>query len=420
MKKIRILALTLCLGAAAGRLPGQSYRTFQDEFNDVRVRAGLRLGPLKVFPLLRISDVGFDSNVLYRPKEESAISDFIGTLSPEIKGAWLLGNSVILSFTENPEWNFYLKETDLRTVTSSHVPAVRFLLARTLSLSGDHHYLQHLRRATSEFGPPVKDVQRGWNARVFFETARGTALGLAGSQDDFRVSNPTLADPADDFGRALDRRERSAALEFYYRVFSQSHFFTKAGATDYTFRDPSSSWRNARSYEALAGLRFPVLGRARGTLALGFKKFIPRAEGRKTFSGFVADTDVLFREGRFGLSLAYTRDNYFSYIEAAYYYIEDRFRGGLSFYLWPFLRLEGSYQFGAWNYPEPYEVSDQGVPYVIQNRRDRNRVFTAGLAVRIRGNAGLGLGYNFYRRRSNIPGYDIDRNFIGATLTYDF
>jgi hypothetical protein len=420
MKIYRILALALCFVAAAGRLSGQSYRTFQEEFDGIRAGTGWRLGPLKVLPVIRLSNVGYDSNVLYQPKEEAGVSDYVGTLSPEIKGYWLLGDSVILSLTENPEYNFYLREKGLRALTNSYVPAARFLLARRLALSGDYHFLKHLRRATSEFGTPVKDTQKGWNARVFFETPRGTAIGFSGSLEDFRFSNPDLPEPVNDYARTLDRREKSAAFEFTYRVFSQSHFFARAGATDYVFLDPGSSWRNARSTQALGGIRFPLLGRARGTVALGYKRFIPKAEGRKKFSGLVADTDVSFRAGRVGLNLAYTRDNYFSYIDAAYFFIEDRFRGGLSFYLFPFLRLEGSLQFGAWNYPEPHEVWYQGQPHLIENRRDENRVYSAGLAVRIAGNAGLGVSYNFYRRTSNAPGYDIDRNFVGATLAYDF
>jgi hypothetical protein len=420
MKRLRTLTLVLLIAAAAGRLSGQAYRTFQDEFDEITARSGFRLGPLKVLPALRFSNIGYDTNILYRPKEEPAVSDAVGTLAAEIKACWLLGDSVILSFLENPEYNFYLHNADLRTLTNSYVPAVRFFLARRLAISGDYHVLSHVRRTTSEFGEPVENRQEGFNARVFFETPRGTAVGFSGSQDDFRYRNPGIPDPANDFARTLDRREGTGAFELYYRVFSRSYVFALASATDYAFLDPASSWRNAHDWRVSGGLRFPLLGQARGRLALGYKKFMPRAEERKRFSGLVADTDVSFRAGRVGLGLAYTRDNYFSYIDTAYYFVEDRFRCGLAFYILPYLRLEGSCQLAGWNYPEPQEVRFQGRPYLVENRRDKNRILAAGLAVRISGTTGLSVSYNFYRRTSNAPGYDIDRNFIGASLATDF
>jgi hypothetical protein len=418
MKKILILALFLA--AAARPAAGQSYRTFEEEYSGLKAATGWRLGPLKALPVLRLFNVGYDSNVFYRPKEETAISDYIATVSPEIKAAWLLGTSAILSFTENPEYNFYLRETGLRAFNNSWSPAIRLLLVRRLSLSGDYHFLRHLRRATSEFETPLKDTQKGWTARVFFETPRGTALGFSGAVEDLRFSNPGLPDPALDYARTLDRREKSAAFEFYYRVFSESRVFIKAGATDYEFQDPLSAWRNARSAEIVGGLRFPLLGWARGRVALGYKSFLPKAAGRKEFSGLVADTDAAFRAGRAVFSLAYKRDNVFSYIDAAYFFIEDRFRCGLSYDLLPFLRLEGSAQLGAWRYPEPHQVWFGGEPVLVQDRRDLNRVFSAGFAVRVAGNTGLAVSYNFYRRTSNAPGFDIDRNFAGAALSYDF
>jgi len=420
MKKFRILTLALLIVAASGRLSGQAYRTFQDEHDEIAARSGLRLGPLKLLPAIRLSNAGYDSNILYRSKDQPAVADTIGTLAGEVKACWLLGDSVVLSFLENPEYNFYLHETSLRTLTNSYAPAVRFFLARRLALSGDYHVLSQVRRTTSEFGEPVENTQEGFNGRVFFETPRGTAVGFSASLDDFRYRNPGAADPLNDYARTLDRRETSGAFEFYYRVFSRSYVFTTAGATDYAFLDPASSSRDAHAWRVSGGIRFPLLGRARGLLAVGYKTFIPRAEGRKRFSGLVADSDVSLRAGRVGLGLAYTRDNYFSYVDTAYYFIEDRFRCGLAFYVFPFLRLEGSVQLAGWNYPEPQVVWFQGQPRLVENRRDQNRVLAAGLAVRISGTTGLGVSYNFYRRTSNAPGFDIDRNFIGASLAYDF
>lgn len=410
----------LLLLFAGGRLSGQSYRTFTDEWNGIREGAGFRLGPLKVVPAFRLYDVGRDSNVYYRAEGEGVVPDFTGMLSPEFKATWLVGNSLILSVTDNPEYLFFLKERNLRAFTNSFSSGFRFLALRRLSLSADYHARRHVRRSTSELDRLVEDTVRGWEGGLFFETARGTSIGVRGLSDEFRYRDVASEDPDDFYARTLDRRESSLLFEFYYRVFSQSFLFASAGPSRDEFRFPESSWRNARSFRAMGGIRFPLIGRARGQVSLGWKTFTPESPERRPFSGVVSASDVSFRVWRFGFKLGYSRDNHYSYIRTAYYYVEDRFRSGLSFYLTSFLRLDADLRYGALDYPEPQVIWQGGLPVLVADRRDVHRTRSLGLVVRVAGNAGLSLSYNFYRRTSNAPGFDIDRGFVGASLTYDF
>jgi hypothetical protein len=72
------------------------------------------------------------------------------------------------------------------------------------------------------------------------------------------------------------------------------------------------------------------------------------------------------------------------------------------------------------DYPEPQEVWYGGEMFVIDRREDVHRTFSVGPVVRVVGTVGLGLTYNFYRRTSNAPGFNVRRNFVGAFLTYEF
>jgi hypothetical protein len=420
MRKFPAVIAAVILAAVSGRLAGQTYRTFTDESEDIRSRHGLRVGPLKLLPAFSLSNVGYDSNIYYSDRNDQAVSDYTATLAPEVKACMFLGKSMFFTVTESPEYSFYLDEKDLRTLTNNISPAVRIFLLRRLALSGNYHDFRHLRRATSEFGTPVTDIREGWGASLFYETPRGSAVGFSGTVDDYRYESHDAGSLESEVSRTLDRREKTGTFEAYYRVLSRSQLFVTAGASDYAFRDPASAWRDARSYQTYGGFRFPLLGRARGAIALGYKKFSPRDEERKTFSGLVADTDVSLRQGRVGLSFAYTRDNYFSYIDTAYYYVENRVRAGLAYYVLPFLRLEAGWQAGSWKYPEAHEVWYHDEMYLITGRKDKNRTFSAGLAVRIAGTMGLSVSYNFYRRTSNAPGFDIDRDFVGSALAFDF
>jgi hypothetical protein len=421
MTRSRLAGVLLILALLCGsRLAGQSYRTFMDEWNSIRQGPGFRIGPLKVVPAVRLLDLGYDTNIYYRAAEDEVVADYTAVLSPEIKAFWPVGHSLFLYVTENPEYLFLLNETGLRTFTNSLSSGFRFLALQRFSLSAAYHARKNVRRSTSEFERPIESTVKGWDSGLFFETPRGTSAGVRVSSEAFRHRDIAAPGPVDYYARTLDRQEESAAFELYYRVFSESRLFASVRMSRDEFRDPASAWRNAHSVRAMAGIRFPLLGRARGQVSLGWKAFTPESPDREPFSGLVSATDVRLRFWRFGFDLGYVRDNYYSYLDTAYYYVEDRFRAGVSLYLMPFLRLDAGYLGGALDYPEPQIVWHQGQPVLVPDRRDAHRTWSAGLVVRLAGKAGLGLSYNLYRRSSNAPGYDIDRGFLGASLTYDF
>jgi hypothetical protein len=420
MKKTACWTAALLFLLAGARLSGQSYRNFMEEYAEIRNRTRFRLGPLRLFPEFRLSDVGYDSNVYFREDGGEAVPDFTATISPLIRGRVLLGRSAILSVMENPEYLFYAEETELRAFTNSFSAGLRMFLLRSFSLAAEYHDLSHVRRSTPELEQKIQDTTTGGTAGLFFETARGTALGLTGSVDDFRYEDTASVAPDDIYAQALDRRETAASFEFYYRVYSQSYFFAAAAWTRYEFLFPGSAWRDAADVEISGGIRFPLLGRARGTIALGWKTFQPESPEREPFSGLVAASDVSFRFGRIGLDLGFSRDSEFSYYEDAYYYVDGRARAGLAFYFSPSFKIGGSVLWGAMTYPEPQEVWYGGEVYVIDRRQDVYREIAVGPVVRLAGAAGLGLTYNLYRRTSNAPGFDVRRNFFGAYLTYEF
>jgi hypothetical protein len=420
MKKTFRLAAALLVLAAASSLSGQSYRSFREEYDAIRERARLRLGPLRLVPAFRLSDAGYDSNVYFRENGGGVVSDVTATLSPELRAYWLAGSSVILSVTENPEYLAYAREKALRAFSNSVSASLRWLALSRFSLSADYHALSHVRRALSELDHRIRDTTTGAAGSLFFESARGTAVGVAGAVDDFRYKDIAAGLPDDIYALALDRRESSVAVQVYYRVFSRSFFFSTAGWTRYDFSHPESAWRDASAFEVAGGFRFPLAGLARGTIRLGWKSFRPDSPERRPFSGLVAATDVAFRVGRIAVTLGFDRDNAFSYNESAYYYVDSRARAGLSFYLARSVRFDVGAQTGRMSYPEPQTVWDNGVPVVVARRADLQRTISLGPVVRISGTVGLGLSYNFYARTSNAPGFDVRRNFVGAFITYEF
>ncbi|MCK7518163.1 MAG: polysaccharide biosynthesis/export family protein [Ignavibacteriales bacterium] len=115
-----------------------------------------------------------------------------------------------------------------------------------------------------------------------------------------------------------------------------------AGWTRYAFDATESAWRDAESVEVAGGFRFPLTGRARGTVLFGWKSFRPDSPDRRALlRAHRRDRGLSAPRAAWPSTLGYDRDNAFSYNESAYYYIDGRARAGLSLYLAPFLRIDG-------------------------------------------------------------------------------
>ena len=408
------------LFAGMVRLSGQSYVPFREEVEAIRQQTRFRLGPLRLVPLVRLSDVGYDTNVYYADERREAVADLTATISPELRGYWLGGGSLILSVMENPEYIAYARESDLRAFTNSVSAGLRWLALRRFSLSAEYHDLSHVRRIQSEFEHRIRDTTKGARASLFFETPRGTALGVTAAVDDSRFADVTAGPPDPAYHLALDRRETSLAAEAYYRVFSRSYLFSRVEWSRYDFVHEVSAWRDAAAIEASGGFRFPLAGRARGTIRFGYKSFRPDDPLRRSFAGLVAGTAINLRVGRLAVELGLDRDLAFSYLESAYYYVDTRARAGLSLYLFRSLRVDARGGYGTMTYPEPVEVWDEGVPVLVDDRRDTQWDVSVGPVIRIFRTAGFGLAYNIYRRTSNAPGFNVRRDFVGAFITYEF
>ncbi len=399
---------------------GQNYRTFDDELNGVRTAARLRFGPFRFIPDFRLTNVGYDDNVYFRSAEGRPVGDYTGTVSPEVKTYLLIGRSIILKFDENPEYTYFAKETPLRRFTNSLSPGARLRLFNRFALSGSYHFQKHERRAYAEFTSLITDTDKGVDLAVFYETPRGSAIGFRRTVDRFLYEDVILPDSRLLFSQSLNRKETSGRFELYYPVFAGSSFFITAGGTTYEFDFPSFQWRNSRSFQVSTGIRFPITGRARGTLSLGYKKFTPDSKERKSFSGLVADTNVDLRLGRFALRFGLGRNNYFSYLSDAFFYVEDRVSPGMSFRLTRRFRLDYNFQYGRLRYSEPFLIPEQGgAPQEIV-RKDANRMHAIGFSILLFRQTGLQLSYNIFERTSNVPGFDRKRNFVGLSLTQDF
>ncbi len=400
----------------------QTYRSFRSEIQDIiENKTRFKIGPFRLYPQIRLRNIGYDGNVFRQHEDYDPVSDYTATISPVLQVHTLFSNWLILSLEENPEYIHYFKVKRERALNNSITQGIKILLMKRFVLSGRYLYQNRTRRASSEFDVRVDELTKGYKGRIFYETARRTMIGLSGSIRKTSYEDITLPEEEIYLSRLLNREERSGSMEFYYRLFSRSTFFITAGYTEYRFDDIETQWRNSHSYKVSTGLRFPLLGRMRGTVSVGYKQLVPQTKDLKGFSGFVGSSSLDLRAGRFAFRLGYSRNSHFSYSTSNIYFLEDRYSPGVSFYLARFLKIDYNFSYGENRYPEPeiLRFPDGRVEEV--KRRDIHKSHSVGFAVRVMGRMGIGISLTFWEVASNfyLRG-NREQMFVGFYLTQDF
>jgi len=309
----------VCIPSAAY---GQGYRSFNYEFNQIVENTKWRIGPFRIFPQILLRNVGVDNNVYRQPERLDPVKDFTFTISLPITTHLLVRDWMILSFLTTPEYVFFAHEERERSFNYSYMPAIKMLVLKRLTLSGSYLYQKARVRATSEFDDRVGETRNEARAQVFYETARRTSLGFTGTLRDLKYEDVEQPGQEISYSRNLNRTERMGQLELYYQAFTDSFFFVNWEYGEYDFEYPETQWRNSYSYAIYSGLQFPLLGRIRGVLSLGYKILKPYKSKKQSFAGIVGNIRLEYRLRRFNFRFLYERNTEFSYWTNNVFYLE--------------------------------------------------------------------------------------------------
>jgi len=418
--RLRLIAFLIAALGLAAASSAQSYQIFADEYQRILTETRWKLGPFRIYPALAIRDVGFDDNLYFGTDEGKPVKDFTATVSPEVRIYWPLRTRLLLYVRENPEYAYFRKESYQRSFTNSYGAGFRYLLLGRFVLSADAGNDKHRRRISSEFQIPANDRVRSIAAGLSYETARKTSIGITAAVRKISYEEVMILPEAVPVERLLDREDREIAAEAYYQLFSDGYLFFRGGFQEYRFVDETAVWRNASATDIRAGLRFPLLGRIRGVLNLGYKLFDPKTAGEPKYAGLVGNTGLDLRTGRFAVRLQFVRDLVFSTYSEVFYYVEDSVRLGGSVYLTPFLKIDYDFSRGRADYStRPMPSGGEGAE-ASGEREDRHRLHSLGLIFRIFKTAGVGLSWNAERWTSGFSNFDRTRNFVGLVLNKTF
>lgn len=411
---ILLLLSILCVDSAIA----QGYETFRAQLDSIRTRARLSFGPFWIFPSLGLN-AGYDDNIYGTYGGRPAVADYTASISLPINVYLPFRDWLLLSFSDTPQYEYFFDLDKERAFNNSYSVGIRMLLLNRFVVSGAHAVGRSKMRQFSEIDRRIFQEVKSWNGSIFAETTRGSSLGFSGAIRQFAYEDVTLEGADVSLSRALNREEREGRVDFNYPIFIDSTFFINAGYIEYEFSNPEGRFRDSYAYQVNSGIAFPITGRARGTLSVGYRKLIPRDKDLKGFSGPVGNTSVEFRLGRLNLRVRYARDIPFSYGRTIYY-VSNNYGAGLSFYLSSLLRVDYDFSYGGGRYPEPTLII---LPDGTRQEIERNDIYkshSAGVVFRILRNTGLGLSAIYSERNSSYDLWDSDRLSVGVFLTYDF
>jgi len=396
----------------------QGYQTFRAQLDSIRTQATWSVGPFKIWPRLQLN-VGYDDNIYGTYGNRPPVADYTASVSLPMNVYLPFRDWMILSFSDSPQYDYFFDLDKERAFNNSYSSGLRMLLLHRFVVSGSYGVSRTKFRQLSEIERRIFQELRSSSGSIFLETARGSSIGFTVAIRDYAYEDVTLEGSDVPLSSALDREERDGRVEFYYPIFTDSSFFVNAGYIDYRFNNIEGSFRDSYAYQVSSGITFPITGRARGTLSLGYRKLIPRDKELKGFSGPVGNTSVELRLGRLNVRLRYIRDIPFSYGRAIFY-ISNNYGAGLSFYLSSLIRLDYDFSYGGGRYPEATAVILPEGTWQEVERNDIYKGHSAGLVFRILRNTGLGLSVVYSERNSSYDLWDSTRLTVGFFLTYEF
>jgi len=403
--------------AAAG-LQAQTAEIFRGQVQEIVRKTRLKIGPVRIYPVLKFSHLSWVSNIFGYSNTLAQMSDLVITPSPELKANIVFRNMLILSFTENPEYHFYLKNPGYRGFTNSYNAEARALLFNRAIISGRYENLTNRYLGYQELDRVIEYTNESYSAQMLSQSSRGTSLRI-----EARFSRLSYEDVLTESGQIsprLNREEKSGYTEFGYRIFSATHVFLRGTYSEYDFLRQESDWRTSRAIEVTAGLQFPGTSVIRGSFAMGFKKFIPKESGVKGFAGLIGNASLQFRLENFGvLQLGFNRNNNFSLTREFLYYFENSVNGRLTFRLAGSLYIRLGGQYGQYEYPEEAaEVSDPDG--TSGSFRDDYIQLSGGFVIRFTPTFGIGLSYQTWLRDSRLFGGNYRGNLVTIDIVQSF
>ncbi len=382
-------------------------QTMEEKLREME-NARWKLGPLRITPVIYVTNVGYDSNVYGTPW--NPVEDY--------------------TFTAGPGFFFYLPIKKRHLFNGFFSPQYVYFYQekkeRTWNKYGSANFYMVLRRFLINVGKNYSDARERWNTEIDIRprrkedtslvsvallTKRKLSFSLGLRRSDYNYES--LFYERFNFREVLNRIENRFNGIIYYQIFSKTRFFVEYEKGNVYFDNPESG-RDSDSSAIYMGFDFHPSSIFNGRVKIGYENFHVLQREGQDYKGIVGDTDLTVRLFKFlRLKTFYKRDIQYSIWYNNVYFIQTIHGGGFSIYGLKRLRLDYTYSIGNNKYPAIAEE-------INEKRFDKYRIHMGGIFLRVKGDIGLGIVVSRWVRDSNLEREGDKRLAVGAHLIHNF
>ncbi len=357
--------------------------------------AQFRFGHLYVLSSFNLGDIGIDRDI-YLPTEEET-NDLAISISAPQKIYYVPHRKFMLSADIEPSYLYFVHDKERRRLNYRYRGDIHFLFNR-LYLDFYGATSDELTRNISEFRRLVGQQGDSYGMNTELKISSRTTVEGAADWRRYTFENTNLGELYRDPGN-LDRDEFHYSATFNHQTFPLTQTGIGAEVTEFDFTDPTQS-------DARQSMVFLELRQNRSNTTLTFRPGFARLDfddpALKDYSGALGSLQAQFgRQSRWRWNLGASRELEFSIFGTNRFYSADRFQATTSRKMTRRLELHLIGEKGINRYYADTPTSVSGV----QTRKDDLWYGAVGFLFQL-GKLQTGLTYGYWRRDSNIEGFD--------------
>jgi hypothetical protein len=390
MRRILVVAVLALLPSPAGA-----------QIETPRETAPVEIGPVSLYPRLRIVDLGKDTNVFRDATDPQ--EDYTATVSSRLLAVVKFGaNELLLSTGADYVW---FKEFTTERSNDGHYAARANLAASRFRPYVGAHYTATTSRPNPEIDARARRTERAVLGGVDIALTERTTLTGSG-QIESSVYDPDEFFRGIELAEPLNRTRKTVSGGMRYAVTPLTTFSVVGNYGQDTF--PESHLRDSRSFSLQPVLDFSPDAMIRGQFMAGFELFRPKDPTLADRTGLVTAATLNWTIfGRTNFALQGRRNIGYSYLDSE------------EFYLWTAAHLDVSQRLigtvdllGNVHWDQLAYLASSSAPMFDGKRKDVLKQWAGGAGVTIRG-IRVTMMVERSTRRSN---QDLRQNYKGTRL----
>ena len=375
--------------------------------------APILAGPLVLAPVVRLSNVGYDSNVFNRDEDSGSQGDVMATFSPSVAG-WLRLAHGRASGRSQFDIYYFRQLTDLRAVDSDtagrlEIPLNRFRPFATGSFVNTRH------RQNLELDAIAR---RQINSALVGTDVRLTAkltTAVFGMRSRLNYGTNSIYQDTD-LSRVLNHTSRGIGASLRYTLTPLTTIGVTVDRSDDRF--DSAPDRNSESFNVTPMVEFNPRALISGSASFGFRHRKSVAGTTPDYNGSVATADLTYTLlGQTRFTMTGRRQLEYSYVVDRVDYVDTTLALGVSQRFLDSWDVGGSVSRSRLSYGNVTSPTDSNVTVGFPNETVIGWTAEAGYNfARTR----VGVRVERYERQATAQLRAYERFRIGSTLTYEF